>query len=106
MHESGSFEDAIAKSLTQAEVEEVLIFPWVSSADGLVRDDRVTQAIGRRGEHAKRASQLHSIDIEVMTRRELVDQIHTVRNQFLMTPGATFDLADRLVENGIIYMED
>jgi predicted PilT family ATPase len=106
MNENGSLREALARSLAPAIVDEVLLFPWIDKAVAIVPEDQIAAAIGRSGENAKQASELNSISIEVMTRKDLESQIEEARTQFSLQLGATPQAVDTLIEKGVIYLDD
>ncbi len=57
----------IPNSLQPAEVEQVLLCDMIGRAIALVREDQLSQAIGRYGQNVRLASKLCGWDIEIMT---------------------------------------
>ena len=72
----------------------------------LVRDDQLSQAIGKYGQNVRLASKLVGWDIEIMTTAELEEQIDRAVTSFMELQGMTEDLAQRLVEQGYLSYDD
>lgn len=96
----------IPASLQPAEVEQVLLCDMIGRAIVLVRDDQLSQAIGKYGQNVRLASKLVGWDIEIMTSRELEEQIDRAIGCFMELEGMTEDLAQRLVEQGYLSYDD
>ena len=65
----------IPNALQPATVEQVLLCDMIGRAIVLVQEDQLSLAIGRRGQNVRLASKLCGWDIEIMTGRELEEQI-------------------------------
>lgn len=96
----------IPASLQPAEVEQVLLCDLIGRAIVLVRDDQLSQAIGKYGQNVRLASKLVGWDIEIMTTAELEEQIDRAVTSFMELEGMTEDLAQRLVEQGYLSYDD
>ena len=72
----------------------------------LVRDDQLSLAIGRRGQNVRLASKLVGWDIEIMTAEELDEVIDKAVKSFEKIDGVDTELAERLVEQGILSFDD
>lgn len=96
----------IPASLQPAEVEQVLLCDMIGRAIVLVRDDQLSQAIGKFGQNVRLASKLVGWDIEIMTAGELEEQIDRAISSFMELDGMTEDLAQRLVEQGYLSYDD
>ena len=72
----------------------------------LVRDDQLSLAIGRRGQNVRLASKLVGWDIEIMTAEELDEVIEKAVKAFTKIEGVDTELAERLVEQGILSYDD
>lgn len=96
----------IPASLQPAEVEQVLLCDMIGRAIVLVRDDQLSQAIGKYGQNVRLASKLVGWDIEIMTSGELEEQIDRAIGSFMELEGMTEDLAQRLVEQGYLSYDD
>ncbi|MBX3422940.1 MAG: transcription termination factor NusA [Pirellulaceae bacterium] len=96
----------IPASLQPAEVEQVLLCDMIGRAIVLVRDDQLSQAIGKFGQNVRLASKLVGWDIEIMTTAELEEQIDRAVSSFMELQGMTEDLAQRLVEQGYLSYDD
>jgi N utilization substance protein A len=96
----------IPASLQPAEAEQVLLCDMIGRAIVLVRDDQLSQAIGKYGQNVRLASKLVGWDIEIMTAAELEEQIERAIGSFMELEGMTEDLAQRLVEQGYLSYDD
>ncbi len=96
----------IPASLQPAEVEQVLLCDMIGRAIVLVRDDQLSQAIGKFGQNVRLASKLVGWDIEIMTAGELEEQIDRAIGSFMELEGMNEDLAQRLVEQGYLSYDD
>jgi transcription termination/antitermination protein NusA len=96
----------IPAALQPAEVEQVLLCDMIGRAIVLVRDDQLSQAIGKYGQNVRLASKLVGWDIEIMTAGELEEQIDRAVTAFMELEGMTEDLAQRLVEQGYLSYDD
>jgi N utilization substance protein A len=92
--------------LQPAEVEQVLLCDMIGRAIVLVKDDQLSQAIGKYGQNVRLASKLVGWDIEIMTAGELEEQIDRAVGAFMELEGMTDDLAQRLVEQGYLSYDD
>jgi N utilization substance protein A len=72
----------------------------------LVREDQLSLAIGRRGQNVRLASKLVGWDIEIMTSEELDELIEKAVGAFTKIEGVDTDLAEKLVEQGILSYDD
>ncbi len=72
----------------------------------LVRDDQLSLAIGRRGQNVRLASKLVGWDIEIMTAEELDEVIEKAVKAFEKIDDVDIELAERLVEQGILSFDD
>ncbi len=72
----------------------------------LVREDQLSLAIGRRGQNVRLASKLVGWDIEIMTSEELDELIEKAVGAFTKIDGVDTDLAEKLVEQGILSYDD
>jgi N utilization substance protein A len=96
----------IPAALQPAEVEQVLLCDMIGRAIVLVKDDQLSQAIGKFGQNVRLASKLVGWDIEIMTASELEEQIDRAVSAFLELDGMTDELAQRLVEQGYLSYDD
>lgn len=96
----------IPSALQPAEVEQVLLCDMIGRAIVLVKDDQLSQAIGKYGQNVRLASKLVGWDIEIMTSGELEEQIDRAVGAFMELQGMTDDLAQRLVEQGYLSYDD
>ncbi len=96
----------IPNALQPAEVEQVLLCDMIGRAIALVRDEHLSQAIGRFGQNVRLASKLCGWDIEIMTAEELGEQIERAVAGFMELDGMTEEVAQRLVEQGYLSYDD
>ncbi|TWT72824.1 hypothetical protein Pla123a_41240 [Posidoniimonas polymericola] len=96
----------IPNALQPAEVEQVILCRILGRAIVLVREDNLSLAIGRRGQNVRLASKLSGWDIEIMTQEELAESIDRAVEGFSGIEGVTFELAEKLVEEGFLSYDD
>lgn len=96
----------IPNALAPAEIDEVMLCNLLGRAIVLVREDQLSLAIGRRGQNVRLASKLVGWDIEIMTDEELNEVIDRAIEQFTQIEGVTPELAEKLVEQGILSYDD
>jgi N utilization substance protein A len=101
-----SLQVLIPYALQPAEIEEVMLCHLLGRAIVLVREDQLSLAIGRRGQNVRLASKLVSWDIEIMTAAELDKVISDAVASLSKVEGVDVDLAERLVEQGILSYDD
>lgn len=96
----------IPNALAPAEIDEVMLCNLLGRAIVLVREDQLSLAIGRRGQNVRLASKLVGWDIEIMTSEELDELIEKSVAGFTKIEGLETELAERLVEQGILSYDD
>jgi N utilization substance protein A len=101
-----SLQVLIPNALQPAEIEEVMLCQLLGRAIVLVREDQLSLAIGRRGQNVRLASKLVGWDIEIMTSEELDELIEKAVNAFTKIEEVETDLAEKLVEQGILSYDD
>ncbi len=101
-----SLQVLIPNALQPAEIDEVMLCQLLGRAIVLVRDDQLSLAIGRRGQNVRLASKLVGWDIEIMTSEELDELIEKAVTAFTQIEGVDTDLAEKLVEQGILSYDD
>ncbi len=101
-----SLQVLIPNALQPAEIDEVMLCHLLGRAIVLVRDDQLSLAIGRRGQNVRLASKLVGWDIEIMTADELDEVIEKAVKSFEKIEGVETELAERLVEQGILSFDD
>lgn len=101
-----SLQVLIPNALQPAEIEEVMLCQLLGRAVVLVRDDQLSLAIGRKGQNVRLATKLVGWDIEIRTAEELDEDIEKAVASFLKIPGVDVELAERLVEQGILGYDD
>ena len=101
-----SLQVLIPNALQPAEIDEVMLCHLLGRAIVLVRDDQLSLAIGRRGQNVRLASKLVGWDIEIMTAEELDEVIDKAVKAFERIDAVDTELAERLVEQGILSFDD
>ncbi len=101
-----SLQVLIQNALQPAEISEVMLCHLLGRAIVLVRDDQLSLAIGRRGQNVRLASKLVGWDIEIMTAEELDEVIEKAVKAFEKIESVDTELAERLVEQGILSYDD
>ncbi len=101
-----SLQILVPNALQPAEVEDVVLCPMLGKVIGLVRDDQLSLAIGKKGQNVRLASKLVGWDIHVMTQDMLSEQLEESVMAFSAVPGITDDLADNLVSQGFFSFDD
>jgi N utilization substance protein A len=101
-----SLQVLIPNALQPAEIDEVMLCQLLGRAIVLVREDQLSLAIGRRGQNVRLASKLVGWDIEIMTSEELDELIEKAVVAFMKIEGVDKDLAEKLVEQGILSYDD
>ena len=101
-----SLQVLIPNALQPAEIDEVMLCQLLGRAIVLVREDQLSLAIGRRGQNVRLASKLVGWDIEIMTSEELDELIEKAVGAFTKIEGVDTELAEKLVEQGILSFDD
>src|SRR6516162_288628 len=101
-----SLQVLIPNALQPAEIDEVMLCQLLGRAIVLVREDQLSLAIGRRGQNVRLASKLVGWDIEIMTSEELDELIEKAVGAFTRIDEVDTDLAEKLVEQGILSYDD
>ena len=101
-----SLQVLIPNALQPAEIDEVMLCQLLGRAIVLVREDQLSLAIGRRGQNVRLASKLVGWDIEIMTSEELDELIEKAVGAFTKIEGVDSELAEKLVEQGILSFDD
>jgi N utilization substance protein A len=101
-----SLQVLIPNALQPAEIDEVMLCQLLGRAIVLVREDQLSLAIGRRGQNVRLASKLVGWDIEIMTSEELDELIEKAVGAFTKIDGIDTELAEKLVEQGILSYDD
>ena len=92
--------------LAPAQIEEVQVFPYLGRALVLVAQDQLSVAIGDIAKNVRRAAMLVGTDIEIMTVEELTEAVRIAENRFVALPGATPEVADTLIEQGFLDLDE
>jgi transcription termination/antitermination protein NusA len=103
---SESPQELIPNAVQPAEIDKVTLYPLLTRAIVLVREDQLSLAIGRRGQNVRLASQLVGWDLEIMTSAELAWLTEKAVASFTRLDGLDKDLAERLVEHGVLSLRD
>jgi N utilization substance protein A len=101
-----SLQVLIPNALQPAEIDEVMLCHLLGRGIVLVREDQLSLAIGRRGQNVRLASKLVGWDIEIMTNEELDEVIDKAVQTFEKIEEVDHELAERLVEQGILSFDD
>jgi transcription termination/antitermination protein NusA len=101
-----SLQVLIPNALQPAEIDEVMLCQLLGRAIVLVREDQLSLAIGRRGQNVRLASKLVGWDIEIMTSEELDELIEKAVVGFSRIEAVDTELAEKLVEQGILSYDD
>jgi len=101
-----SLQVLIPNALQPAEIDEVMLCQLLGRGIVLVREDQLSLAIGRRGQNVRLASKLVGWDIEIMTSEELDELIEKAVLAFTRIEGVETELAEKLVEQGILSFDD
>ncbi len=101
-----SLQVLIPNALQPAEIDEVMLCQLLGRAIVLVREDQLSLAIGRRGQNVRLASKLVGWDIEIMTSEELDELIEKAVTAFTKIEQVDTELAEKLVEQGILSYDD
>jgi transcription termination/antitermination protein NusA len=101
-----SLQVLIPNALQPAEIDEVMLCQLLGRAIVLVREDQLSLAIGRRGQNVRLASKLVGWDIEIMTSEELDELIEKAVGEFTQIESVDTELAEKLVEQGILSFDD
>ena len=101
-----SLQVLIPNALQPAEIDEVMLCQLLGRAIVLVGEDQLSLAIGRRGQNVRLASKLVGWDIEIMTSEELDELIEKAVAAFTKIEGVDTELAEKLVEQGILSYDD
>lgn len=96
----------VANSLKPAEIRSTELSPDGQSAMLVVKDDQLSQAIGKNGLNVRLASELTGVSIDVISETELVQNEQQAKETLLAIPGVGEQLADTLMEAGFFSLED
>ncbi|MFK7821401.1 MAG: transcription termination factor NusA [Planctomycetaceae bacterium] len=101
-----SLDILVPNALQPAEVEDVVLCPMLGKVIGLVRDEQLSLAIGKKGQNVRLASKLVGWDIHVMTQDMLAEQLDKSVAAFSKVDGISDELADALVSQGFFTFDD
>jgi len=96
----------VANSLKPAEIRSTELSPDGQTAMLVVKDDQLSQAIGKNGLNVRLASELTGVSIDVISETELVQNEQQAKETLLAIPGVGEQLADTLMEAGFFSLED
>jgi N utilization substance protein A len=103
---SESSQDLIPNALQPAEIDKVTLYPLLTRAIVLVREDQLSLAVGRNGQNVRLASQLVGWDIEIMTPQKLAELTEKAAASFSRLDGVDRKLALELIGHGILSFRD
>jgi transcription antitermination factor NusA-like protein len=103
---SESLQVLVPNALQPAEIDAVMLCHLLGRAIVVVRHDQLSPAIGQRGQNVRLASKLVGWDIELVTAEELDELIEKAVKAFEKIEAVDTELAERLVEQGILSYDD
>jgi N utilization substance protein A len=101
-----SLQVLIPNALQPAKVSDVFTYPRLGRAIVLVEEDQLSLAIGRRGQNVRLASDLVSLDLEIMTTDELAIALERAERWFGQLPHADEDLVQSMIGEGFLSYDD
>ena len=100
----------VINAMAPAEVASIVVDEDAHTMDVAVREDQLSQAIGRNGQNVKLASQLTGWTINVMTETEAADktaaETQKVQHRFVELLGVDEEVAEILVREGFSTLEE
>jgi N utilization substance protein A len=100
----------VINAMSPAEVVSIIIDEDTHSMDVAVRENQLSQAIGRGGQNVKLASQLTGWTLNVMTEAQAAaknaDEADKLKNVFMQALDIDGDIAKILVEQGFSSLEE
>ena len=97
-----SLQVLIPNALQPAQIEEVFLYHRLGRAIGLVKEDQLSLAIGRRGQNVRLGSKLVGWDIEIMTHDELNEGIERAEGWFSKLPDITDEQVEAYITDGFL----
>lgn len=100
----------VINAMSPAEVVSIIIDEETHSMDVAVKENQLSQAIGRGGQNVKLASQLTGWTLNVMTEAQAAaknaDEADKLKNVFMLALDIDGDIAKILVEQGFSSLEE
>jgi N utilization substance protein A len=100
----------VINAMAPAEVASIVVDEDAHTMDVAVREEQLSQAIGRNGQNVKLASQLTGWTINVMTETEAADktaaETEKVQKRFVEQLGVDEEVAEILVREGFTTLEE
>jgi N utilization substance protein A len=100
----------VVNSMAPAEVESIVVDEESHSIDIAVKQEHLSQAIGRNGQNVKLASELTGWNLNVMSLEEAQEksaqEAETLLNLFVNELGVDEDFANILIEEGFSSIEE
>jgi len=100
----------VINAMSPAEVVSIIMDEDSHSMDVAVREEQLSQAIGRNGQNVKLASQLTGWTLNVMTESQAEEkneeEVHTLLELFMARLDVDKDIASILVEEGFSSLEE
>ena len=96
----------IANALKPAEVEDVSLCFELGRGTVIVREDKLSLAIGRRGQNVRLAARLTGWDLDVLTPAEFSKGLETLEQTVRPIEGVTDEMLDRMGALGMISVFD
>jgi N utilization substance protein A len=97
-------------AMAPAEVVSIIVDEDAHSMDVAVREDQLSQAIGRNGQNVRLASQLTGWTLNVMTESQAVEknetEAMTILELFMSTLEVDEDIATVLIQEGFSSLEE
>src|SRR3954466_5052043 len=96
----------IANALKPAEVAEVSLCFELGRAPGVVNEDELSLAIGKRGQNVRLASRLTGWDIDILTPPEFQNGATRLDQTLKAIEGITQEFVDKVIALGLIDVRD
>ncbi len=100
----------VINAMAPAEVASIVVDEDAHTMDVAVREEQLSQAIGRNGQNVKLAAQLTGWTINVMTENEAADknaaETEKVQKRFVEQLGIDEEVAEILVREGFATLEE
>ncbi|MEM1244141.1 MAG: transcription termination factor NusA [Pseudomonadota bacterium] len=105
-----NYAQLVINAMAPAEVASIVMDEESHTMDVAVKEDQLSQAIGRNGQNVKLASDLTSWTINVMTEGEAEEkseaEVEKFKEEFTEQLGVDDDLANILIEEGFTTIEE
>jgi transcription termination/antitermination protein NusA len=96
----------VSNSLKPANIESVEYDSQSKRALLIVRDDELALAIGKNGLNARLASELTSVEIDIISESQLAERARKAKQELSMIPVVKDDWVDAFLSKGIIKAND